>query len=804
MTTLHTAFVRCAAMVCLAVSAIASFATADEATDAGWVNLITREPPDSLAGWDLGGPVHGWVACQGSFRGLAGAGPLVSGWTVGDFALKFDWNVAAGATLVIRLPDVPKGEGAELRLVGPDKQCTLSVDGQQVAALPAQILKDNAWHTARIDRTGDRLKVNIDGHPLGETKVDAARRFGLELAVDGGPVDIGKIELREPAGESIFNGHDLAGWWSPMGLASWRGKDGVIENLHKDNNYLRTEKQYGNFTLSLEFKTDPHVNSGIGIRTAREGWPSGDGMELQILDSPGLNHDSTMAIYRNVEPLARADRSQEWTRVVIKADGPMVSAWVNGQLVQQANTARHPELKHRHPSGWIGFQDHGGKVEFRDIRVLSAPDGTGLAAWYAPQAITGPELLCDRLLDPARLSVADGIQGGVVATAVAGSDEQILADLVGPGALTRIWHSEPGGKLAFYFDDQAKPAIQCRSDQLWAKLAPLYEQKDPVLTCLPYAKRLKIVLREGAPTDYRIEYVTFPPDVPVETFSTKRDVLPRGWLAAIDYRGHQYSWGTHREADPEPRESGEIKTLDPGQTATVVTRSGKGIVQWLKLQTSFPPLGNDDLWLEVLIDGESEPAIAAPARYFFPSLVGAGNHDNFLAVYRTGFTSMLAMPFGDGITIRVRNAGKAILADIGVTLSVIEDESGTWQKQDLAIDRRLRLRGQFHRAAGAATWLEWRGTGRWVGLVAQSPEDSSPQLLSVVIDGNEQPGWKSVSLDAIAGIPGDEKEAFRLEGGHAHGLAWRYWQLAPISFQQSIVVKAMPPAGDCLSLIYVR
>ena len=155
-----------------------------------------------------------------------------------------------------------------------------------------------------------------------------------------------------------------------------RLRTAIIECLHKDGNYLRTEKSYGNFTLSFEYLASRGCNSGIGIRTARDGWPSGDGFELQILDAPGLHKDSTMAIYRNLEPLARADRPQEWNSVVIKADGPMISAWVNGQLVQQADTARHPELKHRHPEGWIGLQDHGGKIEFRNLRVLSAPDGS--------------------------------------------------------------------------------------------------------------------------------------------------------------------------------------------------------------------------------------------------------------------------------------------------------------------------------------------------------------------------------------------------------------------------------------------
>ena len=50
-------------------------------------------------------------------------------------------------------------------------------------------------------------------------------------------------------------------------------------------------------------------NSGIGIRTPRLGWPSGDGMEMQIWDKPHywpMEKQQTMAIYSNVPPLVRA------------------------------------------------------------------------------------------------------------------------------------------------------------------------------------------------------------------------------------------------------------------------------------------------------------------------------------------------------------------------------------------------------------------------------------------------------------------------------------------------------------------
>ena len=113
-------------------------------------------------------------------------------------------------------------------------------------------------------------------------------------------------------------------------------------------------------------------------------------MELQILDQPGEVKDSTMAIYGNLPPLDRADKSDDWNRVVVKADGRMISAWVNGELVQQVNTAACPNSNIAICKGWIGVQDHGGKVRFRELYVHEAPDGLGLDAWYAPHAESRP------------------------------------------------------------------------------------------------------------------------------------------------------------------------------------------------------------------------------------------------------------------------------------------------------------------------------------------------------------------------------------------------------------------------------
>ncbi len=637
-------------------------------------------------------------------------------------------------------------------------------------------------HTAELDRSGERLTLWIDHQKVGDIQVYSQAHFGLGLATDGGQVTIAEITASEPEGESIFNGQDLTGWWSPLGLKSWQVSNGAIENLHKDGNYLRTDKSYGNFTLAFDYKAARGCNSGIGIRTAKNGWPSGDGFELQILDAPGLTGDSTMSIYRNVEPLVRADRSEEWNSAVIKADGPMISAW--------ANVGPGAASQHGQPPGSCAIaipragsacRITAARSSFATCACSRRPPAQAWPPWSAPRVVKREPSFIWRLLNPETLSLPDGSKSGVAVTPPPPA-KKLMAQLTGPGIVTRIWRSGTSGRLAFYFDGQTKPAIECRREP-WARDSATVvraERADPDVSPLRVEPANQSSRCQGA--DYRIEYILkLPSDVPVETFQPERPVLPRGWLAAIDYRGHQYGWGTHREADPEPRTSGEVKSLEPGQSAPLASRQGKGVVQWMKLQASVALLTKDDLWLEVLIDGETEPAIAAPARYFFPSLAGGENHDNFLAVFREGFTTMLAMPYSDGIVVRARNAGSSKLGRVAVTLSLMEDDPARWPKQNLQIDQRMRLRGRFHKGDDSKNWLEFKGD-RSAGfvLVTRPPKGEFVHFLTpVMVDGKPLEGWQGSTLDSILGGLTDGKDFFHLDAGRARGLVCRYWQLAP-------------------------
>lgn len=782
---------RLASLFALSTLLVASPAAGTSAAQAAEPFGLSLMRPMGLAAWDYGpSPPTGWTMEGGTLRGTKGAAPLLSGFTFGDFELRLEWSAAEGAALHVLLPDVPRGERLRLTL-GEGEGCGRLDDGgkQLLEGTALGPAPNGKTHSAAIRRAGATLAVSVDGRPVGQIEVKPGRRFGLGLSLQNGDVSVSELRLEEPPGEPIFNGRDLDGWWCPDNLNAWHADAGELVLKPGGGNYLRTKKDYGNFTLSLEYLIVKGGNSGIGIRTPQPGWPSGDGMEMQIEDVPGLDKHKTMAIYGNEPPLARADLSEQWNRALIKADGRLISAWVNGQLVQHCDTARHPELKHRNLKGWIGFQDHGGWIRFRNICVLEAPDGLGLDAWSRPRPPEVADLLLDRMMNPERLSVADGVRAGTAAATVSkdSARECVLADLAGPGAVVRIARSNDQGRLAFYFDGEAKPRLQCKPGDLWHAAPMLSEYRSPVLTCLTYAKGLKVVLQGAREASYTIDYVTLPEGTKVESFTTPEAAFPRGWLPAIDYRLGQAEWGVIRQYDPAPRHTSPKKTIAPGRTERLVHVDGAGVVEWLQLQAPKQLLDKKDLWLEVTVDGEKSPAIAAPARFFFPGLAGQGNYKNFLMLDRGGCYFRLAMPFAGGISVSARNAGKKPLGGVGVALCV----APAAESDRPGAPNRMRLRGAFLPAGEKPDALAAiDGSGRWVGLVCEGPEGATPGIAAMSIDGRDAEGWKSPSLDAFLGQAGAFRGALSGRNGM---LAWRYLLMEAVDFRRSLELKT---AGD--------
>ncbi|MBM4046932.1 MAG: DUF1080 domain-containing protein [Planctomycetes bacterium] len=203
---------------------------------------------------------------------------------------------------------------------------------------------------------------------------------------------------------SVFNGNDLSGW-TPMEAMSWSAKDGVLSCSGEGHGWLRSDKEYQNFTLRLEYRILKDGNSGVFIRATEKGNPAFTGMEVQIADDHGKEPTkaATGALYDAVAPAKNMSKpAGEWNQVEITCKGRQMSTTLNGQKLweidlddatlnatiaeedraryarelQKARAEDKPppfredrQLSKRAPKGFLGLQNHGTPVQFRNIRI---------------------------------------------------------------------------------------------------------------------------------------------------------------------------------------------------------------------------------------------------------------------------------------------------------------------------------------------------------------------------------------------------------------------------------------------------
>lgn len=172
---------------------------------------------------------------------------------------------------------------------------------------------------------------------------------------------------------ALFDGKTLNGWVvAGKNKEGFRVRDGIIEWAMAGGVMLRTKDRYDNFSLRLDWKIADKKNSGLLLRAPRACRASKIGFEFQLQGDSGLPADknSTGSVYDVVAPKMNAAKpAGEWNSVEITLNGPHLKALLNGQLVQDVNFDEIEELKYRLRRGFIGLQDHGGQVAFRNIRI---------------------------------------------------------------------------------------------------------------------------------------------------------------------------------------------------------------------------------------------------------------------------------------------------------------------------------------------------------------------------------------------------------------------------------------------------
>jgi hypothetical protein len=211
-----------------------------------------------------------------------------------------------------------------------------------------------------------------------------------------------------PSFRKLFNGKDLTGW-VPVNTDkdTWKVRNGVLVCSGKPIGVMRSERQYENFILHVEWRhMEAGGNSGVFLwcdALPRENrLPYGLEVQMLELEWPNLNKDKD----GNPRPIAyvhgelfgvgdqkivpdnpRGERSMsvenrckgkgEWnTYDVVAVDG-VVKLSVNGKFVNGVSKATWKK-------GYLCLESEGAEIQFRNVSIMELPPGVLAPEQIAP------------------------------------------------------------------------------------------------------------------------------------------------------------------------------------------------------------------------------------------------------------------------------------------------------------------------------------------------------------------------------------------------------------------------------------
>jgi hypothetical protein len=196
----------------------------------------------------------------------------------------------------------------------------------------------------------------------------------------GGQFEFRNLYVTELGFTSLFNGRDFAGWEGGDKEAStcWKVEEGQLICTGKPGTWLRSAKEYGDFTLRLDYKINSGGNSGVYLRVPADGNHHGKdaGVEIQILDDRADQYKSLKdyqycaSLYDFEGASQRVGRLPgEWNSLEIACHGSSYTVTHNGIEVVSASADEHAALAERLTRGYLGLQNHSEQVWFRNLRL---------------------------------------------------------------------------------------------------------------------------------------------------------------------------------------------------------------------------------------------------------------------------------------------------------------------------------------------------------------------------------------------------------------------------------------------------
>lgn len=237
----------------------------------------------------------------------------------GELAAELLWSVGSarpvrdvlidGDTITFkrRITWKPFGDDDNLRVI--DTPISARVDGNSLHLYATQRKPDDSTETLSL--VGRKMP------PMPQRPKLAAVKYGMPI--------------------TLFDGQSLSGWrlTNTKKLNGWRAKGGVLINETPKTDFgaygiygnLRTEEEFEDFRLTIEYDVPPGGNSGVYLRGMYEAQVVDRESRMQGGQGPG-------AIFGRIAPSRNAGhRGGEWNRYVLTLVDRHVTVELNDEIV---------------------------------------------------------------------------------------------------------------------------------------------------------------------------------------------------------------------------------------------------------------------------------------------------------------------------------------------------------------------------------------------------------------------------------------------------------------------------------------
>ena len=319
-------------------------------------------------------------------------------------------------------------------------------------------------------------------------------------------------------------------------------------------------------------------------------------------------------------------------------------------------------------------------------------------------------------------------------------ENEVLAEMEGPGAIVRIWSASPrDGKVKIYIDGEEEPVLDLAFIDYFKPSIPAFDFPELVYETnargfnnyipITYQKSCKIVAEPGWGQYYHFNYISFPKETKVETFS--RD-LGQNNMSALKEVNKFFS--QHMGDSPHNFETQKLRVdekIKAGREKVLVDIENAGALSSFKARVKIKDSSKAEeilrkVVLKIKWDGEEKASVWSPIGDFFGTSPGYNKYKTLpMGMTEEWMYSYWYMPFADGAEIIIHNEYEE---EVEVALDINYEEL-----EDAEIFGRFHAK--WHRDLEPLTedrWPDWtllktKGKGRFLGahLLVWNPKGGS-------------------------------------------------------------------------------